>query len=106
MRKLITALALGLIATSAMADFLRTDCFGNVYDGDFTIPIGYADTISEGRIWCDELGNLSVGRDGLRFAQIDYMGFGGYLYMDEFDRILIHGESWPLDVRGAIHLKE
>lgn len=34
MRKLITALALALIATSAMADFLRTDCFGNVYDGD------------------------------------------------------------------------
>ena len=56
MRKLITALALSVIATTSMAGSTY-DCPGNVYDGDFAVPIGYADTIPDGH-WYDESGNL------------------------------------------------
>lgn len=58
-RSILLLFSFGVIVAGASAGDLHTDIFGNVCDGDWSIPVGQVEPGSEGRL-VDVFGNIYV----------------------------------------------
>lgn len=56
-RSILLLFSFGVIVAGASAGDLHTDIFGNVCDGDWSIPVGQVEPGSEGRLRVDVFGN-------------------------------------------------
>ena len=59
-RSILLLFSFGVIVAGASAGDLHTDIFGNVCDGDWSIPVGQVEPGSEGRLRVDVFGNIYV----------------------------------------------
>ena len=62
----------------------RRDIFGNVCDGDWSIPVGQVEPGSEGRLRVDVFGNIYVEDRPFPVGHTDHSTGEGWLHMDSF----------------------
>lgn len=83
-RSILLLFSLGVIAAGATAGELRTDIFGNVYDGDWSIPVGQVEPGGEGRLRVDVFGDIYVEDRPFPVGHTDHPTGEGWLHMDSF----------------------
>ena len=83
-RSILLLFSLGVIAAGASAGELRTDIFGNVYDGDWSIPVGQVEPGGEGRLRVDVFGDIYVEDRPFPVGHTDHPTGEGWLHMDSF----------------------
>lgn len=83
-RSILLLFSFGVIVAGASAGDLHTDIFGNVCDGDWSIPVGQVEPGSEGRLRVDVFGNIYVEDRPFPVGHTDHSTGEGWLQMDSF----------------------
>jgi|GEM_PF-1079202 len=105
-RSILLLFSLGVIAAGASAGELRTDIFGNVYDGDWSIPVGQVEPGGEGRLRVDVFGDIYVEDRPFPVGHTDHSTGEGWLHMDSFGGVRAGDSLFEIeDADKALKLK-
>lgn len=97
-------LALGSLAsTTATADELRVDTFGNVYDGNSPFSIGKVDSCgAQGKLHTDIFGNVYVGNSPFSVGKVEGSSSKGTIRRDTFGKYYVGDSPFDVDVSKVI----
>lgn len=97
-------LALGALAsTTATADELRVDTFGNVYDGNSPFSIGKVDSSgAQGKLHTDIFGNVYVGNSPFSVGKVEGSSSKGTIRRDTFGKYYVGDSPFDVDVSKVI----
>lgn len=97
-------LALGALAsTTATADELRVDTFGNVYDGNSPFSIGKVDSSgAQGKLHTDTFGNVYVGNSPFSVGKVEGSTSKGTIRRDTFGKYYVGNSPFDVDVSKVI----
>ena len=97
-------LALGALAsTTATADELRVDTFGNVYDGNSPFSIGKVDSSgAQGKLHTDIFGNVYVGNSPFSVGKVEGSSSKGTIRRDTFGKYYVGNSPFDVDVSKVI----
>lgn len=96
--------ALGALAsTTATADELRVDTFGNVYDGNSPFSIGKVDSSgAQGKLHTDIFGNVYVGNSPFSVGKVEGSTSKGTIRRDTFGKYYVGNSPFDVDVSKVI----
>ena len=106
MRLSLLALSLIWFPFSASADVLRTNNFGDVFDGNSPFAVGKVNTSTAGQLVTDRFGNVYVEGSPFRVGHIEGVYKAGELYMDNFGDVYVKGSHFSVDAKDALNLKD
>lgn len=106
MRLSLLALSLIWLPFSASADVLRTNNFGDVFDGNSPFAVGKVNTSTAGRLVTDRFGDVYVEGSNFKVGHIDGVSSAGELYMDNFGDVYVKGNPFKVDAKEALNLKD
>lgn len=105
-RSILLLFNLGVIAAGATAGELRTDIFGNVYDGDWSIPVGQVEPGGDGRLRVDVFVDIYVADCPFPVGHADHSTGEGWLHMDSFGGVRAGDSLFEIeDADKALKLK-
>lgn len=106
MRLSLLALPILLLPLSSNADVLRTNNFGDVFDGSSPFAVGKVDTSTAGRLVTDRFGDVYVEGSHFKVGHINGVSSAGELYMDNFGDVYVKGSPFKVDATEALNLKK
>ena len=93
-----------LASTTATADELRVDTFGNVYDGNSPFSIGKVDSSgAQGKLHTDIFGNVYVGNSPFSVGKVQGLIYSkGTIRRDYFGKYYVGDSPFDVDVSKVI----